>query len=114
MKSRINPRISPYKPLHVEVSSDTTCWTGTVRNISSSGSCISFKCEEKPSIHTDNRLLIRCRLGELNEGWGDEALISRVRWVEMREGEAVIGVEFMDTDAYYHPTVYSLHQPEAI
>lgn len=108
MKTRSDSRVSPYKPLCVEVSTDTACFTGLVRDISSTGSAVQFSTEEELPIYVDNRLLIRCRLNTINETWSEEVLVGQVRWIRKEKEETVLGVEFLDTDEYYHPHVYSL------
>lgn len=114
MTSRTHLRISPYKQLHAQVSTDTVCFSGTVQDISHSGSCISLSTEKDLPIHRDNRLLIRCQLKDLIEKWGDETFVGRVRWIKEQNGQTIFGVEFMDTDEFYHPIVFSLRTPEPV
>jgi hypothetical protein len=111
MKPRTDSRISPYKPLCVEISTDTACFTGTMRDISYTGSCVHLPTEEELPIYMDNRLLIRCRFKDLNEVWADEVFVGKVRWIRKQKGETVFGLEFLDTDEYYHPHVSSLRHP---
>lgn len=109
MELRKEPRISPYKPLVVQISTDTVCFTGMIRDISRTGSCIRLRSGDPLAIYADNRLLIRCQFKEFNESWADEVFIGRVRWINEQTGETTIGVELLDTDEHYHPKVYSLH-----
>jgi PilZ domain len=113
MEQRCEPRVSPYKQLAVQVSTDTVCFTGMIRDISRTGSCISLRSENPLTIHKDNRVLIRCQLKEFNEIWADEIFIGRVRWIKDQAGETAIGVELLDTDEYYHPKVFSLHNADS-
>lgn len=113
MKPRGSSRIFPYKQLQVQVATDTVCFTGMMRDISSAGSCIALPSLEDLPIFQDNRLLIRCRLKDLNEGWEDEVLVGRVRWIRKEGDENILGVEFLNTDEYYHPRVFSLRNPES-
>ena len=108
MVERTHPRISPYKKLSVQVSTDTVCFEGVMRDMGAGGSCIWVRSEEALPIYTDNRIVVRCRLNDLDETWSDEILIGRVRWIEKKEGEILLGVEFLDTDEYYHPRIYSI------
>ncbi len=112
MKPRTDSRVSPYKPLRVQVSTDTVCFAGMMRDISYAGSCVHLPTEEDLPIYMDNRLLIRCQLKDLNEVWADEIFVGKVRWIEKQRGETVFGVEFLDTDESYHPRVSSLRNPE--
>lgn len=112
MKSRSYSRISPYKQLRVQVSTDTACFTGMTRDISCAGSCIGLRTAEELPIYIDNRLVIRCQLGDINKSWADEVLIGRVRWIRKHEGEIFLGVEFLDTGEYYHPRIFSLRNRE--
>lgn len=113
MKPRTYSRISPYKQLRVQVSTDAVCFTGMMRDIAYAGSCICLPTEEALPIYIDNRLLIRCQLKDLNEVWSDEVFVGRVRWIEKQKDETVFGIEFLDTDEYYHPRVFSLQDPES-
>jgi hypothetical protein len=110
MKPRTSSRVSPYKPLRVQVSTDTVCFTGMMWDISYAGSCVCLSTEDDLPIYHDNRLLIRCRLKDLNDGWADEVLVGRIRWIRKERNETVFGIEFLDTDEYYHPHVHSLRQ----
>ena len=112
MKPRNCSRISPYRPLRVQVSTDTVCFNGMTKNISYAGSCIGLQTIEDLPIYIDNRILVRCQLGDINESWGDEVLIGKVRWIRKNEGEVFLGVEFLDTGEYYHPQVFSLRNRE--
>lgn len=108
MEKRSNCRVSPYKKVGVQVSSDTVCINGVLRDLGSEGSCIWVRSQDDFPLYRDNRVTVRCQLGEINESWSDEILIGKVRWVEKREGETLIGIEFLDTDEYYHPRIASL------
>ena len=108
MTERAHPRISPYKKLSVQVSTDVICFEGVMQDMGSGGSCIWVRTEEELPVYRDNRLLVRCRLNDLNSSWSDESLIGRVRWIQKKEGEILLGVEFLDTHEYYHPRIYSL------
>ena len=108
MKERSHSRVSPYKRLRVQVSTDTVCFNGVMRDLCCEGARITLQTAEDFPVYIDNRLLIRCRLNDLNEGWSDEILIGKVRWIKKEKSETVFGVEFMDTDEYYHPRISSL------
>ena len=112
MKPRTYSRISPYKQLRVQVATDTVCFTGMMHDLSFTGACIGLPTEESLPIYADNRLLIRCKLEDLNKAWEDEVLVGRVRWITKQKGETIFGIEFLDTDEYYHPRVFSLQDPE--
>ena len=110
MKERLSPRIAPYKKLHVEISTDTACFAGVIWDIGSNGSCISLQTADNLPIYIDNRLMIRCQLKEFNVVWSDELFVGKVRWVKKEEGKTYLGVEFMDTDEFSHPHVYSIQE----
>ncbi|MBI3609688.1 MAG: PilZ domain-containing protein [Nitrospirae bacterium] len=112
MKPRSHSRVFPYKQLRVQASTDTVCFTGMMRDISYAGSCICIQTTEDLPVYVDNRLLIRCQLKHLNEIWADELLVGRVRWIKKQQDETVLGVEFLDTDEYYHPRISSLRSRE--
>lgn len=110
MKLRTDSRVSPYRPLRVQVSNDTACFTGMMRDISYAGSCVCLSTEDDLPIYHDNHLLVRCRFKDINDDWEDEVLVGKVRWIRKEQNETVFGVEFLDTDEYYHPHIYSLRQ----
>jgi hypothetical protein len=83
-----------------------------VKDISHAGSCIGVPTTEDFPVYVDNRLLIHCQLGDLNESWADEIIIGKVRWVDKQADGIFLGVEFLDTGEYYHPQVFSLRNRE--
>lgn len=106
--ARAKARVSPYRKLDVQVSTDTVGFTGVLLNVSSDGACIGIETKEKLPIYIGNRLLVRCRLNVLNEIWSDELFVGKVRWLKEEKDEMIFGIEFMDSDEFYHPNISTL------
>ncbi len=113
MKPRSHSRVSPYKKVRIQVSTDMVCFNGIMRDVCCEGACIGLQTTESFPVYIDNRLLIRCKLNDLHEDWFDEILIGKVRWIKKEKDETVFGVEFLDTDEYYHPRISSLRSETA-
>ncbi len=108
MKPRAFLRISPFKKLKGRVATDSVCFTGLIEDLCGEGACLRISSSEPLPIYPDNRLVIRCCLGDLDGDWADEVIVGKVRWIRMQDGETRFGVEFLNTDEYYHPRISSL------
>ena len=110
IKPRSSPRITPYKKLHVQISTESTCFNGVIWDIGGQGSCISLRTTADIPIHIDNRLMVRCQLKDYNVVWSDELFVGKVRWIKKEDGQTFLGIEFLDADEFFHPQIASLQE----